>query len=159
MPKAIGVDAERRVCGKNELPAGPGQRVASAKMKNCALFTYRLIPNNLKGFGTNGGVESGATSGLWETIPSLGRRSLRADWCVERLGTARFVGFDHLSQHREIRVLRVSCSSFVLGLDPFVDFTPVYRHFWRCIDTQAYLFALHIEHSDSDMVPDDDALA
>ena len=50
-------------------------------------------------------------------------------------------------------------SGFILGLDPFVDFTPVYGHFWRSLDTQAYLFPLHIEYSDSDMVSDDDALA
>tara|TARA_B110000116_G_scaffold194041_1_gene168915 strand:- start:435 stop:605 length:171 start_codon:yes stop_codon:yes gene_type:complete len=56
-------------------------------------------------------------------------------------------------------MLRVCSCGLILSLDPFIDFTPVYRHFWRRVDTQAYLFALHIEHSDSDVVPDDDALA
>ena len=76
----------------------------------------------------------------------------------ERLGSVRLGLLHHLSQLGEIRVHGL-CGSFILSLDPFVDFTPVYRHLGRSLDTQAYLFALHIEYSDSDMISDDDALA
>ena len=76
----------------------------------------------------------------------------------ERLGTVRLSRLYHLSQLREVRVHGL-CSGLVLSLDPFVDLTPVYGHFGRGLDTQADLFALHIEHSDSDVIPDNDALA